>query len=226
VVASFSLFALALARAQPPPFDRYVSPILPGVVLLAAVGAVQMVRSGWALRAVALIAVVVVTASGMDALPHMVTKYRNAQFTLLHSNTASLRPYITDHRGVIGVRASKLNGIDPKIVTWGTQFLTEAEWKTFLLWPSDVAVLRMLEKHNIGWVAILSVYNLEIAYNNAWTRQVYGASVKTWTRLFESGNFCERFHYGYAALFEVGPCPPGDPGVKDPVLSIKPGDRT
>jgi hypothetical protein len=213
VVASFAVFALAVAKAQPPPFARYSSPILPGLALLAAVGAVELLRRGWALRIVSVVAIVVIAGAGIFTLPTTVVKYRNAQAGLLHSKAAMILPLINNHRGVLGVRASKLDGIDPSVVAWGTPFLSEADWKTFLLWPNDEEVLAMLAHHHIGWIAILAPYSTEVAYNNIWTEQVYGRRVRAWTEMFKTPNLCKRFHYGFAALFEVGPCPPNQPGL-------------
>jgi hypothetical protein len=206
VVAALAVFAAALARAEPPPFERYASPLLPGAALLAAVGAVQLLGRSAPLRVVAGAALVALAATGAYELRLTAERERGAQADLLAGPAAQMRPYITDHRGIIGVRASRLVGVDPYLDTWGTSFVTEAEWKTFLLWPSDRAVITVLQRHHIGWVAVIGPRTLESDYNNTWTQPAYGAPVRHRQRLSMSQNFCQRWSSGVYALYELGPC--------------------
>jgi hypothetical protein len=70
---------------------------------------------------------------------------------------------IDDDRGVIGMRAHQfLLNVAPDLSTYGDQFLDEDEYVTYLTWPSDDAVIAMLQRHDIGWVLIHANRDLEL----------------------------------------------------------------
>ena len=47
-----------------------------------------------------------------------------------------------------------MNFVSTNARVFGGQFLTEEEYATFLAWPSDSAVIRLMRRHDIEWVFV------------------------------------------------------------------------
>jgi hypothetical protein len=210
VAATTGFLLAAVTIKRIPPFPRYYAPFWPGLAILAAVGVVWLVqrrtdarRMAWALSALAL--AIVAGIGFQDGL-------REVDATRREVDALPLRSYagaIDDGKGVIGTRAHQgLAGIDADIATWGDQFLTEEEYVAFLTWPSDQAVIEVMQRHDIAWVFIDRRRLLEGPYNDTWLLPHYGRHSRHVQRIGHSPNFCRWIGApGDFVLFRLGPCP-------------------
>jgi 4-amino-4-deoxy-L-arabinose transferase-like glycosyltransferase len=155
VLGAVGIMVLAVSAKQVPPFPRYYSPLWPGLAILTGVGVAALARRrGRGLPAVGVITVVALAAVAASTLA-TVTRDHAAQLGVIESKPVrELAEAIDDDRGVIGARSHMLVHVTTRIPTWGGQFLTEDEYATFLTWPSDRAVIDVMQRHDIGWVLI------------------------------------------------------------------------
>jgi hypothetical protein len=216
---ALAFFVLAITLKPVPPFARYYSPVWPGVAILAGVLVATLVRRrrSWlttgALRAVgAGLSVALVVGASLT--------YRDAvDLTERQRRGMELQPFrefvaaIDDGKGVIGARAHvTLLSVTADLPTWGDQFLTEREYVTFLTWPSDAAVIAMMERHDIGWVLVHAMIGLETAYNNTWLGPRHQDTVRHTAALAQSPNFCRYMSAAGFVLYRLGACEDGYPG--------------
>jgi hypothetical protein len=206
-VTGFMLIAITIE--QIPSFPRYYSPLSPGVAMMAGVLVAHLVRDrrralrfGGAVFAVLL--VVAATATFVSVRDVAETGRLGTEDT---HPVARLVASIDDDRGVIGARAHQIVfGIRAGNPTWGDQFLTEDEYVTYLTWPSDAAVLEVLDRHDIGWVVVHNNHLFERAYNDVWLEPFHGAPSRHVDAVAASPNFCPWFEESLYRLYKVGPC--------------------
>jgi hypothetical protein len=209
VAAAAGFLFLAVTVKRIPPFPRYYAPFWPGLAILAAVGVAWLAthRAAAARVGVVLSSAAIAVAAGV-ALHGAV---EDTEALRRQVDALPLRAYaaaIDDGKGVIGARAHQgLAGIDADILTWGDQFLTEEEYVTFLTWPSDEAVIEVMERHDIGWVFIDRRRLLEGPYNDTWLVPHYGRRARHVERVGTSPNFCRWIGPpGDFVLLRLGPC--------------------
>jgi hypothetical protein len=212
-IVALGYFLAAIIVKQIPPFPRYYSPLFPGVAILfgVAVGtATKRLRGFTVPRVLGGIVSVLGTAVLAQLLVVNLTSAVHVDETL--RAFVSRQPYadfaaiIKDGKGVIGVRSSSMNFVGTSIDTWGDQFLTEAEYVTYLTWPSDQKVIEMMKRHNIGWIFITSDRKLETAYNDTWLEPHYGLRARQVEAVAESPNFCLRGDKKGYLLYQLGSC--------------------
>jgi hypothetical protein len=205
VACVFFLAPLLIARA---PFaSRYFSPLLVGGAW--AVGALiagPIRRPSLASKAVGVGLVVVLGIFAVVNMGSVLREMRGRQKTVLNSPYRELASRIMNGRGVIGARSSNLLFVDPDLRTYGGQFLSESEYVAYLTWPSDDTVIRVMQKHHIGWVLIMT-RRWEIRYNNAWLVPAYGKSARQVFAVDASPNFCLELEAPPFRLYKLG-CPP------------------
>jgi len=217
-LAGLGFMLVAVTVKQIPPFPRYYAPLWPGMAILVGVGGAAIVRVSGRLRVVAL-PVALLGAVGLarlawTGLDH-VGDLHQAQVRVTH-----VRPYhelaalIDDDRGVIGARSHALLNVSTRNPTWGGQFLTEEEYVTYLTWPSDEAVLEVLERHDIGWVLIHGNLDLELGYHNTWLIPHHGRPARHVARVASSPSFCQVANIDGYQLYRVGGCA-GEAAVGD-----------
>jgi hypothetical protein len=207
VVGSVALMVLAVTVEQVPRFPRYYSPLFPGMAILAGVLVAALVRRRplvVKLGALACAVALIVAAAG--------TYHRTAE-----SFAGSPRfeawtfqgmvDSMDDDRGVIGARAHQVVfTTTTDVPTWGDQFLTEEEYVTFLTWPSDEAVIKMMQRHDIGWVLLHPIRVLELNYNDTWLIPHHGLSARHVGAVMESPRFCLWYEIGGYSLYKLGTC--------------------
>jgi hypothetical protein len=93
---------------------------------------------------------------------------------------------------------------------WGTVFLSEEEFVTYLTWPSDQQVVDVLRDHDIGWALVGEDRRLEVDYHDAWLRPAYGRSARQAERLASSPDFCLVEQVPGYLLYRLGACRAGD----------------
>ena len=142
-------------------------------------------------------------ASGLDDSIHE----QNAQrATVEAAPFRQLAAAITDGKGLIGARSHSLVNVTADIHTWGGQFLSESEYVTYLTWPSDDAVIEVLERHDIGWVLIHQWRKLETEYHNAWLVPNHAKTARHVERLAVSPAFCRWVEIKGFVLYRLGSC--------------------
>jgi hypothetical protein len=212
VASALVFLVLAVTVKRIPPFPRYYAPVWPGLAILSGVAvgylAGHRARLG---RAVAIAAALALAGAATVAFR---TELRRTDATYLAVEALPLRALaaeIDDGKGVIGNRAQQaFNTVSADIPTWGGQFLSEEELVTFLTWPSDDAVIEMMERHNIGWVFIDTRRELETRYNNTWLLPRYGVMARHIDGVANSPRFCRWLDFnppGDYVLFRLGACP-------------------
>jgi hypothetical protein len=212
VAATAGFLVVAVTVKRIPPFPRYFAPIWPGLAILAAVGVAWL----WAHRAKQARALAALASSALvvAAAFAFITELDDTEAIRGRVEALPLRAYaaaIDDGKGVIGARSHQgLVNVDADIRTWGDQFLTEEEYVTFLTWPSDEAVIDLMERHDIGWVFIDRRRVLEGPYNDTWLEPSHGLEARHVERVGTSPNFCRWIgRPGDFVLFRLGPCPGG-----------------
>lgn len=230
VLAVVTFLALALTVKRVPPFPRYFSHAWPGMAILVGVGVATLgrwARARWTPEAARWLSAGAVAVLAVPALVTVATAGRDAadaRELVEDSGTRQIARAVVDDRGVIGARATQaFFTLGTEVPVWGDQFLTEDEYVTYLTWPSDRAVLDVLDRHDIGWVYITDVRQLELDYNDAWLRDAHGRSARHVDAVAASPNFCLVRQVGFKLLYRVGPCPPssGD-GVDEAARGVAP----
>jgi len=208
VAGAVGLMVLAVTVEQVPPFPRYYSPLLPGMAILMGVFVAALAKRR---RLVAKVGALVCSVALITAAAdnYHGTAERFAEPPLFEAWTfQGMVDSIDDDRGVIGARAHQLLfTASTDVPTWGDQFLTEGEYVTFLTWPSDGAVIKMMKRHNIGWVLLHPLRDLEIRYNNTWLIPHYHLAARHVGAVITSPNFCLWYEVAAYALYKLGPCP-------------------
>jgi hypothetical protein len=217
VLAATGFMVLSITVKQVPPFPRYYSPLWPGIAILVGVGVAALMRQRpWvrrALAAVTVVGLVGVAGSTLDATARTLDQRRISVVELpLHELAAA----IDDDRGVIGARSHNLLNVTDRTPTWGGQFLTEDEFVTYLTWPSDEAVIEVMERHDIGWVLIQPMLSLETSYHDTWLIPHHGRRARHVEQVAASPAFCRVADVGGYLLYRLGECRGGSPGPADP----------
>jgi hypothetical protein len=212
--AALGFFALAITVKQIPPFSRYYAPVWLGLAILVGVGVATLFRYRPVGAAGAFAVTAVLAGAGFVTLGDAAGQYEGSRLNVETNATRGIVETIDDDKGVIGARATQVFfSVTTDVSVWGGQFLSEEDYVTYLLWPSDAEVLDVLDRHDIGWVYITEVADLEVKYNNTWLVPAYGERARHVDMLASSPNFCRWRNVGFNTVYRVGPCPPGGPPV-------------
>ncbi|HEX8804332.1 MAG TPA: hypothetical protein VF743_09065 [Acidimicrobiales bacterium] len=210
--------ALAATAKRVPPFARYYSPLWPGIAILVGLLVAALIRrrhvvlrSLGTVAALAVTGVIVAVAVNTYEYRGMATNHVSEPIEDGTYHYQQLLALIDDGKGVIGARSHVLLNVTADIDTYGGQFLTEDEYATFLTWPSDEAVIAMMERHDIGWVLVNPNRMLEIDYHNTWLVPNHGHPARHVWMVDASPNFCKVASPGGLTLYRLdtsqGPCP-------------------
>lgn len=200
----------AIVVQQPGPFPRYLSPLLPGCAILIGWLVARIVEQPRRIVRLAVVPVLaLVVISGLSDYRFLLDDER-VQETARGAGRLQIMADIVDHDSVFGARAPKLIGYNANLDPWGLSFVSEAEYRTYLTWPSTRAVLDMLERHGIEYVAVTDRDTNEIDYNQVWL----GSRPRHRRELIVNRrSFCPVWHAFPLALYRVGACKPGDEGA-------------
>lgn len=207
-VLSFGFFMAPLVLRTVPFYPRYYSPLAVGAALCAGGGVYLLAsRRGAVLKflAAAAIAIVLLTATFNGAATLRAT--RSQQVAILDGPFRTLAARIDDGKGVIGARSTYLLFASTNVRSFGGQFLTERDYVTYLTWPSDQEVMRMLRRNDIGWVVVNPKQRLETTYHDTWLVPTYGQRTRHLDALLMSPNFCPVLEDGGYLLYRLGACP-------------------
>jgi 4-amino-4-deoxy-L-arabinose transferase-like glycosyltransferase len=207
VLAVIGAMLLALMVKQVPPFPRYYSPLWPGIAVLAGVGVAGLGRHPARVArvlAIALVPVLTVLAAG--SLVSIIHHHDRLRARVDNGPYGQLAAAVDDGKGVIGARSPSLVSVNADRATWGGQFLTEDEFVTFLTWPSDAAVIEVMERHDIGWVLIHPNRAIETTYHDTWLMPHYGRPARHVDQVAASANFCPVVKADGFVLYRLGAC--------------------
>jgi hypothetical protein len=208
VVVVVGFMVVAVSVKQVPPFPRYYSPLWPGLAILVGFGVGTLARHpARAVKALALGATTGLVVLAATTLVDVSRSQDKVRAIVDNGPLGQLAGTITDGKGVIGARSHSLLNVTADIPTWGGQFLTEDEYVTYLTWPSDDAVIDMMERHDIGWVLIHPNRMLETDYHNTWLVPGHGAVARQPERVAASPAFCRAAAVGGFELYRLGGCP-------------------
>jgi hypothetical protein len=200
IVACALVLLLAIVYYRVPFFPRYFSPLLVGSALGAGVTAAALARRPslpWRFATAAtLVALLVANVANyhdrLDRFQNAETPYRDL--------TAEIGP----GEGVIGTRSFHLNDTSTDPSTYGTQFLTESEYRLFLTWPSDADVIALMRRHGVSWVYVPErAGHWVVRYNNAWLGPAYGEAARYHREVARSPSFCLAKRVNGAALYRL-----------------------
>jgi hypothetical protein len=199
------LLAVAVHRRLPF-YSRYFSPLLVGTALAAGVALPALPRRwrvGRAVLAVALAGLIVCVALSYRSA---VRELQAFQYRLAEGPYLRLARQIPSGDGVVGTRSMYLNFASTDVRVYGDQFLPEDEYVTFLTWPSDAAVIDVLERHDARWIIVPSrPWRWVSEYNDIWLRPNYGKSATYHREVEESPAFCLERRLGGVALYRLDP---------------------
>lgn len=203
IVACTLLFLLVVVRYQLPFFPRYFSLLLVGSALAAGGTVAALARRPslpWRLATGAVVAALVVVnvlnyQDQLDRFRPLATPYRQL--------AAQIRP----GEGVIGTRSFHLNDTSTSPSTYGQQFLSESEYRTFLTWPSDAEVIELMRRHDARWVFVPDRRRRWVVrYNDVWLGSVYGEEARYHREVARSPSFClaKRAHGAVLYRLDLG----------------------
>jgi hypothetical protein len=207
VLLAVGFMVFALTVKQVPPFPRYYSPLWPGLAVLTGFGVAELARRrAQVARALAIGLVAVLAACASSSLVSVVHEQNAMRAAIDGAPYRQLAGAVADGQGVIGARSHSLLNVTADVLTWGGQFLSEDEYVTYLTWPSDDAVIEVLERHQIGWVLIHPKRVLETDYHNAWLLPHHGRAARHVEQLAVSPAFCRWVEIGGFVLYRLGSC--------------------
>ena len=207
VVAVVGFIVLAVTVKQIPPFPRYYSPQWPGIAVLVGVGVAGLSRhSARVARPLAMTFIPALAVLAVGSLVGTVHNDDRLRAAVDNGPYRRLAGTIDDGKGVIGARPTALVNVTADRPTWGGQFLSEDEFVTYLTWPSDEAVIDMMERHNIGWVLIHPNRTIETTYHDTWLVPHHGRRARHVDQIAASPNFCAMVNASGFVLYRLGPC--------------------
>lgn len=203
-----ALFMAAVAFEQRLPFfARYFSLFLVATSLgtgITLAGFLQ--RPGRLPKTIALLCLIGLTTLSVVSYAEAMKEARTRTAYVLSPAFEKLVAAIPTGEGVIGTRASYLDFGATDVRAYGEQFLTEAEYVTFLTWPSDQAVINIMKAHDISWVYVpLPDRRWVYRYNKIWIRPNYHVPVAYPRRVVESNRFCLAQKTQVAILYRLLP---------------------
>ncbi len=216
-VTAASAYLLALAVASPGTYSRYFLPLSVGLAIVAGVGATKALtsRADGQLFGALLSAVVVLGAIvNVGTYTGQAAELNRA---VLSGSWPIFAGIVDDGTSVLGVRSHELVWTDPTIGAQFSRTLDEADFVTYLTWPSDDEVLAMMDRIGSGWIFINSQQSLETDYHQTWVGPTYGLTVRHVRQVALSDAFCLVAEIDGRRLYRVGGCPGGFlPGPYEP----------
>ena len=200
------LLLAGLLRTNAPPHARYLSPLLPGLAIVAGIGIRHLATRARARPAVAAI-VLALAAGAVTSYVSVVREAHRRQETILELQLDRITERIDDERAVTGVRPVRLMSVEPRLRLLSAAAFDEEEWVTYLTWPSDRSVVEALRGRGVGWVVVYTDRRLEVDYDATWVEPVYGERVRHATRIRRSPSFCRVAEQSGYVLYRLGPCP-------------------
>jgi len=119
---------------------------------------------------------------------------------------AALADHIPPGEGVMGVRSNLMVYVDPNLHTLYGRTMSEKDFVTYLTWPDDRAVIRMMRRLGVSWVVVRDSKFGETTYHETWLRPVYGERDRHAHRIHDSDDFCREARINRTVLYSIGSC--------------------
>ena len=206
VGATLLLLAVVL-HFQLPFFTRYFTVLLVGSALASGVTVAALARRTtvpW--RAVAAVAVAGLVVANVVSYHTEFDRSKELQAAVLQGPYRQLAQEVQPGDGVIGTRSFYLNNTSTNATAYGGQFLSESEYRTFLTWPSEAEVIRVMRRHDAEWVFIPSWKSRWIAeYNNIWLHAAGAGNARYHEAVKTSPSFCLAKRVHGTLLYRLDP---------------------
>ena len=106
----------------------------------------------------------------------------------------------------MGVRSNLMVYVDPNLHTLYGRTMSEKDFVTYLTWPDDRAVIRMMRRLGVSWVVVRDSKFGETTYHETWLRPVYGERDRHAHRIHDSDDFCREARINRTVLYSIGSC--------------------
>jgi hypothetical protein len=209
-----TLFLLAVVlHFQLPFFTRYFSLLLVGSALAAGVTVAALARrTTFPGRAVAGLAVAGLVVANVVSYHTELDRFQELKGAVLQGPYRQLAQEVGPGEGVIGTRSFYLNNTSTNPSTYGGQFLSESEYRTFLTWPSEAEVISVMRRHDAQWLFVPKWKARWIKeYNDIWLRSAGGGQAGYHREVLTSPSFCLEKRIDGALLYRLDP---GGPRVR------------
>lgn len=199
------LFMLgSLLGSTPPPFGRYVAPILPGFAILGGIALTTLGGMGDRLRPTVFIATCGLLIGGTYSLYSNVEQAQALETMIKNRPYDELAAEVTDEKGVLGARSNVLALVSSDVATYGSQFLTERDFVTYLIWPSGKRVENVMRRNNLGWVLVIPNDALETRLPDTWVFRYHSRHVRAAKKIAKSPRFCLAAEIAEHRLYRLG----------------------
>ena len=84
--------------------------------------------------------------------------------------------------------------------------MTEQDFMTYLTWPSDEQVLRLMDRLGVEYIVLSPKSYIEFDYHQTWLRKFFDEQDHH-DRVRTSSSFCRVATIGGYELYRVGACP-------------------
>lgn len=194
---------------HPAPFPRYAYMLLPGLVVVAAVGlalAVQSMARHRAGRHVSMLAPPVIALlaiyAATTALSTHLDVVADARASPRYAELQIVASEVDDGRALLA-RSSEMQVLLPDNQIYTLNFFTEDEYIDYILWRDEERVRRFLARWDIGWVILQRGFErLERDYN-LWATTATGYPPRHYICLPQSEGFSEVYSGRYVVLYKV-----------------------
>lgn len=217
VILAAGAYLAALSIASPGTYSRYLLPLSVGAAMVAGIGAArsrQLVGEG---RLLSNLLIGLLVAGAITNLGSFVNHEAARKRAIRSGSWPVFASMIDDDKSVLGVRSHELLWTDPDVEAEFARTMAEEDFVTFATWPSDEAVLEVMDRIGAGWIFVHSEWALELAYHNAWLVPAYGLEARHIEQISISDEFCLVAEIDRRRLYRRGGCPGGYlPGPYEP----------
>jgi hypothetical protein len=206
-VGSTLLLLAVVLHFQLPFFTRYFSVLLVGSALASGVTVAALARrTTFPWRAVAAVAVGGLVVANVVSYHTELDRSQELQAAVLQGPYQQLAQKVRPGDGVIGTRSFYLNNTSTNATAYGGQFLSESEYRTFLTWPSEAEVIRVMRRHDAEWVFVPRWKTRWIAeYNDIWLHAAGGGQARYYEAVKTSPSFCLAKRVHGTLLYRLDP---------------------
>jgi hypothetical protein len=201
------LLLAVVLHLQLPFFTRYFTILLVGSALAAGVTVAALARrrgSPW--RTVGAVAIAGLVVANVVSYHTELDRSQELQAAVLQGPYRQLAQKVKAGDGVIGTRSFYLNNTSTNARAYGGQFLSEPEYRTFLTWPSEAAVIQLMRRHDLEWVFVPSWKTRWIAeYNNIWLHAAGAGDARYYEAVKTSPSFCLAKRVHGTLLYRLDP---------------------
>ena len=211
VLVATAFFLANIFLVRPAPFERYFYAVMPLCVFLAAIGAYSLLDAGpRVLRSLApaglaltYLLMVLVIKPGPVAEVHR-SQIQALEASPSYAEMRLIAGLIDDDRAVIG-RDSRMQILIPENIMKTFFQISEPDYVTYLSWPSETEVLRMLQDNDVGWVLLYKDAERWERDYHVWLDVAYGKQPRHYLEIPASDSFEKAFDGQIFELYKVIP---------------------